>query len=517
MRAVPLFAFVLLLLVPLGAAQTHDHGAGGMAMAVVLHDGPNGGRAVVGGLTHFGFVLIGKEGRPTEHLDASFEVVQSNVTLFQSNATHEYDGMFSFDVTFLQPGPYRVVARSEGMEEGVFEGVAVEPVYETAASVVLDLATTPAAAAVSGTLSIVDGTGALIPHTDAIVEVRGAPGDRLVARWHAHIHEEPIAFAFAPGAPGDYRMDVVAYRAFPSGNGTDVRAVVAQQPFTVGAAALPAPPALPMGAPDPLSPVGASAEGDGYALHGMVDPQAQVGVGNPFRLSALATGPDGLPRAHVDFALAVRGPAGEVFRSANLHEYDGVFEWLFTPTLPGLYDATLSAELGNGTLSIPYQVQVLPPAAPLGGGPNTVTVQGLDAIQAGVPQEVVFSIMGASGPLEHSEMDVTLMRPGGAPLQQFKLHTHDTGTFAATVTFPEAGDWVVRVDPFPLLPQAVVIQGPDGPGAPIVFPVTVGSALGADADSVTAAQKETGDAKVPMPGPLAVLSIALVVVALRRR
>lgn len=506
----------LLLALPGGGAQTHGHGAGGTAMAVVLHDGPDGGRAVVGGLTHFGFALVGTDGRPTEHLDASFEVTQDNVTVFASGDTHEYDGLFSFDVTFLRPGPYRVVARSEGFEAGVFEGVAVEPVYETSASLVFDLASAPASNAVSGTLSIVDGTGALIPHTDAIVEVRGAPAQRLVSRFHLHVHEEPMAFSFAPGAPGDYTLSAVAYRAFPTGRSADVRAVVAEHAFTVGAAALPAPPALPSGVPDPLSPVGASAEGEGYALHGMVDPQAQVGVGTPFRLSALAVGPSGLPQPHVDFELTVTGPVGQVFHSASLHEYDGVFEWVYNPTVPGVYDATLSAKLGNGTLTVPYQVQVLPPAAPLGAGPNVLTAKGLDAPRAGVPQEVVFAIDGPSGPLAHSEVDVTLMRPGGAPLQQFKLHTHDTGRFTATLLFPEEGDWLVRVDAFPLLPQAAVVQGPDGPGAPVLLKVAVGAAP-ADASGVLGAERETGEARVPAPALVALLAVALVAAGLRPR
>lgn len=483
-------------------------------MAMVLHDGPDGGRAVVGGLTHFGFALLDAKGRLVEHQDATFVVTQEGVILFSSDSTHEYDGLFSLDLTFTRPGPYEVAALSGDMAMGNFTGVAVMPVNETAASIRLALAPAgPAGNAVTGLLEIVDASGNLLPHTDAIVEVRTKAERRLVSRAHLHIHDEPIAFTQALGLPGDYIVGVTGYLAFPTGRGADIRAVTAEFPATAGPIGLPSVPA-PAAAADPLGPRGATTSAGGYTLQGMYDPQPLVGIGNVFRLSALVTDDaTALPKAHVDFEMELRGPRGVVFSSKSLHEYDGMFEYAYAPDAPGAYEALLTAIVGDTRLSIPFHVQVAPPAVALDPGPKTVAVAGLDTLVAGVPGELIFTIAGPSGPLGHSEVDVTIHRAGEAALYQFKLHAHGDGTSRALVTFPLEGEWLVVVDPIPLMPQPSPVSGPGGSSAPIVFAASVAPGL---AQTSADAVGEGAPAAVPGLGVGIVVAVLLGVAMSRR-
>lgn len=515
MRA--LAVLLLLVALPLVAAQGHQHAAGGKAVAAVLYDGPPSGRAVVGGFTHFGFALLDEEGRPAAHRDAAFRVEQEGVVLFETPDAHEYDGLFGFDVTFTRPGPYRVVATSEGLETGVFEGTVVPRADETEAAILFEQA--PAAGpgdnAIEGVLSIVGPDGAILPHTDAIVEFRHKGTQRLAARTHLHVHEEPMRFTQGFDAPGEYDLRVVGYRAFPNGRSPDVHAVVADFGVTAGALALPAAPAAPAAAPGVLEPIGASAEKDGVALHATYDPQNQVGVGQVARIAALVTNATG-PLAHVDFSFTLRGPRGLVFHSESLHEYDGVFEYVFVPGAPGAYDGVVEARLDEGTLLVPVHVQVVPPAVPLmGAGVATVTVEGLDGAAAGAPVDLTFRVAGPSGPVEHSEVDVTIYHDGEAPVHQFKLHTHGSGEMRASVLFPHAGHWKVQVDPLPTLPQAVVFQGPAGRDAPIVFEAEIrpGVPLG----EVDRASGDGAARTVPAWGLAGLAGSAFAALALLRR
>lgn len=511
-----LLLLVVLALVPMGAAQEHGHGASSKGMAMVLHDGPADGRAVVGGLTHLGFALLDAEGRLVAHQDAEIVVLQGDDIVFSSASAHEYDGLFSLDLTFTRPGPYQVVATSGEMAMTVFEGEAVLPANVTGARV--EFVPAPAGTAsnaVAGVLGIVDDAGRILPHTDALLEFRTRADERLVARLHTHIHEQPIAFTQALGLPGDYLLRVTAYLAYPTGRAPDVPAVVAEFPLTAGAAGLPGVPA-PGAAADPLAPRGATASADGFTLQGMYDPQPLVGVGNPFRLSALVTEDESAsPKAHVDFELEVRGPRGVVFSSTSLHEYDGMFEYAYAPDAPGAYDATLTAIVGETRLTIPYHVQVVPPVLPLGAGPKTVEVEGLDSLVAGIPSELAFRIAGPDGPLAHSEVDVTVARAGAAPLYQFKLHGHGDGLSRALLLFPEEGEWIVTVDPTPLEPQPALVFGPAGPGAPVVFKAVVAPAL-AVSGSEGVAPAATGPLAVPGPALGILLGTLAMLAALRR-
>lgn len=499
-------ALAFFLLAPLALAQEHGHAAGD-GVVVALHDGPEDGRAVVGGLTHFGFALLDHDGAPLVHRNANFTVEQGGVTLFATEDAHEYDGLFSFDVTFTRPGPYRVVAQSEDMVLGVFEGVAVRAETLGRTQVVFEPdAPATTSNAVSGRLLVVDENGTLVPHSDVLAELRRAGDERLVQRFHGHIHEEPVAFTLSGGS-GDHVLRVVGYEAFPTGRGGDWLPSVAEFPITFGALPVPGLPPLPMPPAGPLEQrMGSATQGD-LALHATVDPQNQVGVGQAVRFAGVVVNATGGPVAHVDFAFTLRGPAGTVFASESLHEYDGVFEHVLVPDAPGVYEATLAADRGDGPMTVAWQVQVVPPAVPIAGaGLGIVTVDGLDALQAGAPAELTFRIAGPQGPVQHSEVDVTLYHEGEAPVYAFKLHTHASGETRATVVLPHGGDWTLRVDPLPTLPQAVAFQSPAGPGQPIAFGFTVADAA---ADLVDDVLPAGGDAR-SVPGvPAAVLLAAL--------
>lgn len=507
------------LLAPAALAQ-HEH-MGTEGMAVVLHDGPDGGRAVVGGLTHFGFALLDAKGVPVVHQNAQFLVALDNVTVFATNDTHEYDGLFGLDVVFAHAGHYRVEAMSGKMAMGTFEGDAVEPVNETVAKVVFKRA--PDAlpdASVSGTLDVQGPDGRTIPHTDAILEWRDAQG-RLAGRGHFHVHDAPIAFLQAFPASGDYTLHVTAYKAVATGRTTDVQAVVADFPVSVTGLRPPTVQATPpvSGAPPVMEPAGPTATKDGLTLYGMFDPQNQVTVGFPIRLSGLVEGNDSRPKPHVDFKLEIQGPYNVAVASSTLHEYDGHFEHLFVPQVPGFYDAYLTASDGKTNLTVRLEFQALPPVAPLaassggGVGPATLAVLGLDKAKAGEPVELTFSAMAPSGPVQHSEVDVSIAQKGKPAAYAFKLHTHESGLTKAIVVFPEAGDWTITVDALPTDYPPVVFQGPDGVGKAVVFHAKVAPSAGLPAG---AAGLDASPKTVPDLGVAGFALLALVALARRR-
>lgn len=521
----PLLSFTLalsvLFIAPSAGAQEHEHGSGGMPMAVVLHDGPDSGRAVVGGLTHLGFALLDKTGAPIPHQDAKFTLTQAGQVVFSSDSTHEYDGLFSFDVVFPRPGPYEVRVTSGELGEGVFVGEAVMPANETEARLLLEPA--PGEGATTRvTAQVVDAAGQLIPHTDVILEVRTREAGRLVTRVHAHIHDEPVVatlpvFArFDDGVDFDYDVHGTAYLAFPTGRGTEFRAVTAVAdldpvtPFPT--AGLPPAPTTD----DPLGQVGPTASDGGYTLHAMLDPQRLVGLDQPVRLAALVVDANATPVAHVDFEVQVRGPQGLVFSSQTLHEYDGVFELVQAGRVPGVYEAIVTATRGDVEMSVPVSWTVAPPVAPLAPGVHTVSMELASEPVAGVAVPLRFLIADAAGiPLAHAEVDVAIVRGGEAAALQFKLHSHDDGTMAADVAFPAEGLWQVRVDPATLMPQASVIVGPSGPNRPIVFDVEV--APGAPALLSEPIEGDVGEAPVPAaPLGLGLALLALVAAARRR-
>lgn len=448
---------LVLCLVPLVGAQEHGH-VGENGMSMVLFDGPADGRALVGAYTHFGFALIDKDGNPVVHQNAEFNVLQNGKVLFSTTDTHEYDGLFSLDLRFTRPGPYQVVAHSGEMTLGTFEGEVVALADPVEASISFEaVAAGPASNAHDITIAINDAGGALIPHSDAIVEFRDARDGALYSRSHLHIHDGPITFRQGFGAATEYVALVIGYIAFANADDPNVPAVVAEFPVPVGPLSVPAAPSPELAPPAALEQVGAKASEGGLTLHAMYDPQNQVGVGQAARLAAVITDADHSPLAHVDFAFTLNGPRGLVFSSESLHEYDGMFEYLFYPEAPGSYDGVLTA-IDDVELTVPFHLLVVPGAVPvLGGtGPVTLDVKGVDEIVAGVPVNLTFSANGPTGPAKHSEVDVTVFHEGEPPLYQFKLHTHASGLTNAVLLFPHEGDWKIRLDGLPTVPEPSV-------------------------------------------------------------
>ena len=467
---------------PLAFAQEHEH-AGGAGGATVLFDGPPSGRAVVGGYTHFGFALIGEDGEPVVHQNAEFAITQNGKPLFSTTDTHEYDGLFSFDFRFTEPGPYEVVATSGEMPIGNFSGEAIEPVNESVATIELTQTGT------AFEIAIVDADGALLDHTDAIVEFRTITGDALHARTHLHIHDAPIAFSQGFIGGGEYVAHVVGYKAFATGRSTDVRAAYAAFPVSVerAPAGAGAPPLPTPAAPTPLDQRGATASADGLTLHAMYDPNNQIGVAQLARIAGVVTLDENRTTLqHVDFALDLAGPEGAVFSTQSGHEYDGVFEYLFRPAVPGAYRGMLSATYDETELAVPVEILVVPPVVPiLGGmGPISIGLEGTDGIVAGKETALIFSAMGPTGPAAHSEVEVTIFHAEEPPLYQFKLHTHDSGLTAATVRFPHEGSWTIRIDPLPTVPEAsfytsALFEFDVAEGSQVVLPAGEGAAVAA--------------------------------------
>jgi len=501
---------LVLLLAPLALAQEHAHGSEN-GMSMVLYDGPPDGRALVGAYTHFGFALLDKDANPVPHQNAEFNVLRNGEVVFSTTDTHEYDGLFSLDLRFTHPGPYQVVAHSGDMELGVWEGI-VHPLTEpTNATISFEVASmTPLDRVFTATLAILDENGELIPHSDAIVEIRDPGRQALYSRTHLHIHEEPIVFRQGLSGGLDYVAQVVGYVAFAEEGDPQVPAVVAEFPLSGGPLAVPGLAVPELAPPAALEQLGAVASADGLTLHMTYDPNNQVGVGQAARIAGLVTEDATYsPLAHVNFQMTLTGPGGLVFESESLHEYDGVFEYMFHPFTPGAYEGTLTASRGDVELAAPIRFLVLPPAVPLlgGMGPITLGVEGVDDIVAGVPQNLTFSAMGPAGPARHSEVDVTVFHDGEPPLYQFKLHTHDSGLTNAVLLFPHEGNWKIRIDGLPTVPEPSVY-------VPALVEFSV--APGLPGSGVPSATLEEGAA--PVPGAwLALVLVSWCAATLMRR
>lgn len=506
-------------------AQTHEHaqGANGEHF-VVLHDGPASGRAIVGGLTHLGFALVSTEGAPVRHHDATFTLTQNGVVLFRSEATHEYDGLFSLDYTFTVPGPYEVLVESDTGAKGTFNGTVVAPVGETGHVVEI---TVPEAArageAATIGVRVLAANGTIVPHSDALVDVRRLDDGLLVHRGHLHTHEDPMAMSLALALPGEYEVTVYGYLAFPSGRLPDLATAVGTARFTV------APPAPGVVAPLPmlpsLAPARAAAAPDashasGLLLSVITDPADRNGPFNHQRLNAFVWDPETMAaQQHVNFKAVVRGATGVVpFASESLHEYDGHLEILLAGLAPDVYTLEVEASYRNWTDTKTGMFVIVPPVVPAGAGPAEVAILGGEGLQAGVPAELTFSYQYPGGVvIPHSEVNFDVFpAEGGAPLLSTKVHTHETAP-TATLTFPRAGEYVVVADGDTLQPT-VSVDLAHGTGFRSILKLTVAEGPGLPPAPDVAAGGTAPPPVLPAPAlPAAAVLAGLALVAATRR
>lgn len=519
---------LVLVLAPLAAARSPGHE--GEARPIVLRDAAPDGHAVVGEVTHFGYALLNAAGYPQVHEDATYTLAQNGKVLFSSASAHEYDGLFSHDVVFTEPGPYEVVV--EWMDrQARFNGTVVEPasVVEGARLDVVAPDVAVAGEAVDVDLAILDAAGAIVPHSDVIVE--SWRGTQLTLRTRLHTHEDRMAFSYAFPAAGDYVLRFTSYIAFPSPDAPDLRAFVTEHAVSVDAAppALPVPSAAADCAADPVLaaptvPAADPGHDGGPTFNVSIDPQAVLGPATPARLNALVLGASEEPHEghegdmatergalqHVNFEASVVGPSGVVFRSASLHEYDGHYELVVRPEALGSYgfSASTSSKSRDLDASASQGFCVVPPLFPVGAGAADVALEGADALVAGEASDLVVTFLDAAGrPVPHSEVDLSVVRVAdGLVVSNTKLHGH-AGKMVASVAFPTAGDHVVRVVPMPLSPSLALVDG-------VEFPVSV--APGA-ADPAAVTDVGVGTQPVPAAGLAAMALVALAAIAWRRR
>lgn len=532
-------AVALLFLVPPAMAQGHEHDMS-EGMLLVMADTPEDGRTVVGDITHFGYVLLDPDGGPFVHHDFHVEVVLNGVTLYATESGHDYDGVGGVDIVFPVPGDYTVtvtVPLEDGRLEETYAGYVVPAEGAVDAEIVLDApATTRTGTLTPFTYSVVDENGTLLPHTDALVQVRRLADDFLVMEAHTHTHEEAMSFAYAFEKAGTYDVRIVGYTAFPSKSLAVFDPVVTHHVVTVDDdGPIPtAAPSTPYPTTDGSTRVAAAparqdpaehAHGGDYVSHVAADPASgtsmKVGPFSQVRASHVTyqTEPMRLVQ-HIDYEAALEGPDGVVFQSASLHEYEGILTLMSANQKLGAYTWSFSASQGNWTDAQTLTYEVAPANLPLQAGPQFIDVEGLDGLAAATPGDVTFFVHGAGGvPFMHAEVVFELQDADGVPLIAHKLHTHSTGKFAFASSMDEAGEHILRVDPFDI----------HGSPTPVYYgkdPFS-GRALGFDAadgtwpapDTVTteeSAPDEVGFA----PGPSLVAFVALlgaVAVALRRR
>ncbi|HLE97525.1 MAG TPA: hypothetical protein VI997_09160 [Candidatus Thermoplasmatota archaeon] len=527
-REALLLSLVLAAAAP-ALAQTHEHS--GEAMPHVLFDLEPSGRAVVGEVSHFGFVLLNAAGYPQVHQDATFSLLQDGSILFESASTHEYDGIFSFDYVFTEAGPYVVQAEWKD-QVATFQGDAVQPT-STVRDARLDLVAPADAVAgepVAFDLGVVDGAGALVPHSDVVVEAWR--GFDLVLRTHLHTHEDRMSFQYAFPSAGTYTMRFTSYLAFPSEGVADLDAFVTTHEVAV-APGKPVVPTIgstttcakdPLAAPEPpLAPRAREAD-PGHAhdnesapptFNLTIDPSALIGPATQVRIAGIVQdAATRVPVQHVNFKTEILGPTGVVFASESLHEYDGVFEIAIRPEVVGSYamELTTTAKRYGLDATGMQMFCVGPPVIPLAAGPMMVMVDGPEAPVAGEPAEFTFAIQNALGvPLAHAEIDLTLVRKtDGLPILTGKVHSHNDGKMHATIAFPQEGEYDLIASPYPLNPTPTLLTG-----ASFAFSVAPGAE---EAVPVLTAGPTT--VSVPAPGlvPL-VLGVALLawIIARRRR
>lgn len=454
--------------------QEHQHATS--TGVVIAHDLPPSGRTYVGNLNHFVVLYLGDDGVPDFHQQNEVRVRLNGVTVFATteDSGHDYDGVYGFDVAFLQAGQYEVEALQDGNVKATFAGRVESPATQAAAwpnlSAWIALGSVPPGPTQSSFEIDPQVDGQRVFHSDAVVEVYRAPVDlaadgilpagksgALVLRTRTHTHEDiqRIEAVFEGGH--NYALHAQTYRAFPS-SGIDFQPATAlagfstEPPLPRPATVLPAAGAVPEN-------VVVSAPMGPYTLYGTFDPYNVVGPDTLLHLTVVVLDGNHTPVQHVDFTAELLGPDGEpVFASSTLHEYDGVLELDTVQAVPGAYVLQVTADRGDSaSLQLPFTVS---PAAPsFGQGPQRVTLDGAEAVQVGHEATWTFHVADLAGnPYQHNEMDVVIERVlvdvPAVPVLRAKLHTHASGDFPMTVTFQEPGTYQVRVSPYPLGTQA---------------------------------------------------------------
>lgn len=515
----PLAALALLtLLAPAPAAgQSHEHGAMNAGIAIA-HDAPPDGRTFVGNVNHFSVIVHGDDAIPDFHQDVPWRATLNGATLAETTVSsgHDYDGVNTFDIVFPAEGAYTVEALDEaGNAVATFNGT-VHPAPDRPGAIKLDLPSAPVLAGQPArfTYSVSDGSeGASdlpIAHSDCTFEtlLDGRPEFR--AKSHTHEERQQVSYAFAQA--GSYTVRVLCFQAYPSLRATLFAPVVAEASVMV----LPGPPAntaagAPASPPPPtaLNAVVTAPAGDGMTLVGTFDPYTIVGPDTLQHLNVLAVDGTGQTIQHVDFTAVLDGPAGQVFASDSLHEYDGILEVTTRQLVPGPYTLRVTAEGGSGTGELAMTYVVAPRAVPLNAGLVGVTLDA-PGVALGEASKWTLAAGATSGAFAHGELDIRLTAAGSqVPYLQAKLHTHDDGTFPFTVALPTAEPYTLDVLPFPLMAELVLPE-------PVSFTVqpTGGEPIPSMPLTTTGAGSQDAAA---LPAVVLLAGLAALAVALRRR
>lgn len=468
MRA-PIVVCLLVALVAVSlpaGAQDHEHDMSD-GMLLIMADLPADGRTVVGDLSHFQYVLLDPDGVPMVHHDFHVEIVLNGISLYATESGHDYDGVGDIDVVFPVSGEYTVtvtVPREDGELVAVYEGYVVGDDGKEEASV--DVAwpsTVSARTPVTFTYSVVDTNGTIIPHTDALVQVRRLADDFLVLEAHTHTHEDAMSFDYAFEKAGEHEVRIIGYTAFPTKSATVFDPVVVKKVIDVreGTDASP----LDLGRQTSRYDAGSADEshthdGKAYVTHVTADPvqgtkdrvtmKPTVGPFSQVRASYIVyETPNMTLVQHTDHVATLTGPYGTVFESASLHEYDGVLTLMSANQAIGDYTWRFSGQKGDWTDAKSYTYQVAPANLPLQAGPQFIDIKGMERLTVAAPRTVEFFVHGAGDtPFMHSEVAFEVQDDDGMPLLRHKLHTHDSGVFAFQAAMHTAGKHTLRVDPF---------------------------------------------------------------------
>lgn len=509
--------FLILPLLGLGLLAPGVVAEPGEPAVFVLHDVPDNGYTYVGNPNTFGYVILDAGRATMEHQDGKIVVTQNDVVLYETNvdSSHDYNGLNTFQIAFPMVGPYTVHAEVPLSGSVVLSDDFTGYVHPNPATTVatVDLETAVTGHAGKFTVRVLDAAGAIVPHSDAIVEVRRPVDEWLLFRTHLHTHEEPMSFAYTFPANGEYLIRAVGYNAYPSEEGPWFAPVATTSKLTVGAGDGVADADLKTATGTPP-----------YKLLTTVDPQDKSSPFSRFTVSALVfdTKADDFV-AHVNFEAAiVDATTGAVlYRSSSLHEYDGHYEATIHWPTPGAFKFIVNA-VGKGWVQraeLPFTVSTATPAGAPALGALVVDAQGLDALKSGEPQTITFSATTPLGtPATHSEIDYQVVRTAwGAPILANKLHTHEDGRFTMQATFPEEGDYLFVLDPVTIhgeiTPQ--YYYGQVGGSLVVPFHVAAGPALPNVAAPTVA---PTLGAPKELPGfELALLAGAALVALARRR